>query len=135
MMEVAVVIGTDGEALHWHLPPGRTMGSIPDTRSLWDILWSNKDTLQGVAHSHPGQGAPVPSYEDVTTFAAIEGSLGRRLDWWITTQDELVLFTWTGPGRLDYIPIFRYCSDLPWLCELRRLTYTHVHVEGGSHDR
>jgi len=122
MMEVAVVIAKNGEPIHWHLPAGRTAVRIPDTRSLWDVLWSNRDIVQGVAHSHPGAGLPGPSYEDVTTFAPIEGSLGQRLDWWITSQDSLVIARWVGPDRLSYASLVQTVQP-PWVDELRRLSY------------
>ncbi len=72
MIECGVVVGIKG-AIHWHLPEGRTMGSIPDTRALWDVFWEHRklDYL-GFAHSHPGSGIPGPSMTDLTTFAAVE---------------------------------------------------------------
>lgn len=75
MIEVGVVIGLDFRPRYWHLPPGRTAGSIPDTRSLWDVLWEQRADVAGFAHSHPGSGVPGPSHTDVTTFAAIEAGL------------------------------------------------------------
>ena len=42
--------------------------------------------LAGVAHSHPGGGIPTPSWEDLTTFAAVEDGLGQRLVWWIVSE-------------------------------------------------
>ena len=122
MLEAGVVVAMSGAPIHWHLPAGRTAGSIPDTRELWDVLWSHRDELMGFAHSHPGSGAPSPSYTDVTTFAAIEASLGRRLDWWITSRDGLALVSWAGPLRVHYDTVPITCEP-PWLHELRRLSY------------
>ena len=121
MIEAGVVIRMDGRPLHWHLPQGRTGGSLPDSRTLWDILWDNRDTLLGFAHSHPGSGVPGPSQTDVTTFAAVEAALGHRLDWWITSSDKLIILRWTGPGRHDYgaLPVWR---EPVWVKELRRLS-------------
>jgi hypothetical protein len=124
-IEAAVVVARDGSPIRWHLPPGRSAVGIPDTRELWDVLWANLDRLAGVAHSHPGAGRPRPSHEDVTTFAACDSALGRRLSWWIATSDALSLFTWRGPGRYDYVGEPIECDGLPhthWLHELRRLT-------------
>jgi 3' exoribonuclease, RNase T-like/Prokaryotic homologs of the JAB domain len=103
MIEAGVVIDRDGRVLHWHLPPGRTCASIPDTRELWDVFWEHRHELLGFMHSHPGGGSPpAPSHEDLTTFAAVEAGLGRRLDWWICNRTATVGIHWTGPGRLDY---------------------------------
>lgn len=121
-MEACVVVGSQGQALYWHLPEGRTAGSIPDSHKLWDVLWENRATVYGVAHSHPGSGPTGPSWEDVTTFAGVELGLGRRLAWWITTRDHLVTVLWTGPGRHDYstFPLAVPYKDPAWLDELRQ---------------
>lgn len=92
MIEVAAVIGKNGDVLLWHEPAGRTGGSVPDSRDLWTVVWENRDQVQGIAHSHPGSGWTAPSYTDIGTFRAIELALGRPIDWWITTSDKLMLF-------------------------------------------
>jgi hypothetical protein len=125
MMEAAVVVGLDGNPIHWHSPPGRTSVAIPDTRTLWDVLWENRDNLAGVAHSHPGSGLPGPSLEDVTTFAAVESGLGRRLNWWIISTDRVVHLRWQGPGDLQYAgrevsPASDACR---WIAQLHRVSY------------
>jgi proteasome lid subunit RPN8/RPN11 len=101
-IEAAVVIGKDGEPLLWHTPNGCGPSRIPDSRDLWLFLWENRDEVLGIAHTHPGSGYPSPSYEDVTTFAAIESGLGRRLVWWILTSDETKEFCWKGPEKYEY---------------------------------
>lgn len=121
MIEAGVVIGADGEPLHWHLPLGRSGGSLPDSRELWDVLWNNRNTIQGFAHSHPGSGIPGPSWEDVTTFSAIELALGRRLSWWITSSDHVVLLQWAGPDAYSYTRQM-VSGVLRWVDELRRLS-------------
>lgn len=92
MMEVALVFDRDGKTIHWHLPPGRDNGSIPDTRSLWEVLWANRAIVCGVAHTHPWDGPAWPSPIDVTTFRAIELGLGRPLLWPVVTFTELRCF-------------------------------------------
>jgi hypothetical protein len=121
MIETAAVIGLDGTVLHWHLPSGRTSGSIPDSRTLWDVLWENRERLAGVAHTHPGGGVPRPSWEDVTTFAAVEAGLGQRLSWWIASASHVVVLRHTGPGRHDYRGP-ELLDEPPWVAELRRLS-------------
>lgn len=101
-IEAGVLVDLDCEPIHWHLPAGRHGGALPDSRELWDIIWANRDRLLGFAHSHPGSGTPGPSHEDLTTFAAIEAALGKRLVWWITSQDTFVELCWVGPQRLAY---------------------------------
>lgn len=101
-VETAVVLDQAGRAIHWHRPSGATATSLPDSRALWEVLWAHRHELGGVAHTHPGAGPPVPSHEDLTTFAAIEAALGRRLRWWIVTADQVRCFRWTGPEPLTY---------------------------------
>lgn len=121
MIEAGVVIGLDGKPIHWHTIRGRTSGSIPDSRDLWDVLWENRGNLLGFAHSHPGYGTPSPSWTDVTTFAAVEAALGMRgrVTWWVASANELVAVRWSGPGRLDFSveeePVHRH----GWFDELR----------------
>jgi plasmid maintenance system antidote protein VapI len=99
MIETAFVFDKDGSIIHWHLPPGRTGGSLPDSRGLWDIMWENREILGGVAHTHPWSGQPWPSMTDVTTFSACERALGRRLIWPIITFDRIECFRWRKSVR------------------------------------
>ena len=121
MIEAGVVVDKEGFPMHWHLPPGRTAGSIPDTRSLWDQIWENRSQVLGFAHSHPGGGIPEPSWTDLTTFAAIEAALGRRLMWWITSSDHVIRAEWCGPEKTDY-GFWTTVYEPVWAQELRRLS-------------
>lgn len=135
-IETGVVLDLAGQPLHWHLPPGRSMGGLPDSRKLWDVIWENRDIISGIAHSHPGSGIPGPSQTDVTTFAAIEAALGRRLDWWIVSagDETVVLLRWAGSGKLDYhsAPIMvPYPEWIPKLCKASQTVETNVLSGGG----
>ena len=121
MIETGVLIGFEGEPLFWLEPPGRSATSIPDTRELWNRIWEHRATLQGFAHSHPGSGTPWPSHEDLTTFAAVESALGRRLVWWITSRSALAHVFWQGPKPHDY-SVMAQESRPSWLLELRART-------------
>lgn len=124
MIEVAVVIDRQGKPIHWHLPPGRTGASIPDSPDLWQIIWENRDNILGIAHSHPGMGWPSPSGTDISTFNAIELALGRQLIWWICSENHCVAYTTLEHGEPEF-------SSDPWLPELRRLSYGS-NRQGGS---
>ena len=118
MKEVGVIIGFDGQPTLWHQPEGRSGGSIPDTRELWDALWAQRHHLTGFAHSHPGGGYASPSGTDLTTFAAIEAALGRRLVWWIANEQETIVLLWQGPGPHQYKSAA--VPEPSWVAELRR---------------
>lgn len=121
MIEVAVVLDLDRRPLWWHAPPSATSVSLPDSRALWDVLWTHRAALSGVAHTHPGDGEPAPSREDLTTFAAVEAGLGRRLEWWIATADRVRCFAWSGPTRYAYSgrEVSSLAETADWLAELR----------------
>lgn len=132
-IEVAVVIDIAGAPICWHLPDDRTAVSLPDSRMLWDTLWTNRHLLGGVAHSHPGSGPPYASTTDITTFAAIEAGLGRRLDWWIVSSDSIVLYrredSETNPlvyyeqvRQWGKTPEIRVVSEPRWARKLRELS-------------
>jgi len=124
MIETGVLVDAEG-ALYWHLPNDRSSVHIGDSRTLWDAIWENRDALLlGFAHTHPGVGIPAPSTTDLTTFAAVEAALGRRIWWYIVSQTNVVVATWEGPGRLDYKVelCFREWYE-SWINELRKQSY------------
>lgn len=121
MIETGVVIGPNDAPIFWHLPPGRSGGALPDSRDLWDVLWEHRETVVGFAHTHPFHGAPWPSSTDVTTFAAIEAALGRRLSWWILTLDQIGVYRWVDGAAPQYwlTPVTTYPA---WAARLRELS-------------
>lgn len=128
MIETGVLVG-DNDFTYWHLPEGRTGGSLPDSRELWDVFWEHrKDHYLGFAHSHPGSGIPGPSWEDITSFAGIEAGLGRRIRWWITSSDHIIQLNWKGPDRYDYNAIL-LAHNLDWVERLRE--YSNKQQENG----
>lgn len=131
MREAGCVVSKDNEVLFWHLPLDRSGGALPDSRTLWDVLWEahQRGHLLGFAHSHPGSGLPQASYEDISTFIAIERALGCKLVWWIASADRFVQYDShmkvTESGRLDYAFTGRAFApgvvpEPAWLPELRR---------------
>ena len=101
-IEAGVVLDLEWQPIYWHIPNDRSGASLPDSRDLWEVFWENRNNLSGFAHTHPGSGQPGPSYTDVTTFAAVEAGLGRRLDWFILSSDKFVVVRWCGPDKLSY---------------------------------
>jgi len=121
VVEVGAVIDLDGHPIFWQNPRDSS-GAIRDSSELWAVLWKNRFRISGHAHSHPGEFTK-PSYTDVTTFAAIEAGLGKRLDWWIATSRDLSRNYWVGPDRLDYVHLVVVSFEPVWLPKLRRLSY------------
>lgn len=116
----------------WHVPPGRSGVSIPDSPDLWEQLWKNRAILEGFAHSHPGAGVAAcnPSLTDVTTFDAIERALGKTLKWWICSFDCMVEYQ-RVPGLLAYKDIQawgRGCRMPLWVHTLREISGHYVRM-------
>jgi hypothetical protein len=113
-------------------------------------FWENRERVSGFAHTHPGSGLPEPSHTDLTTFAAVEAGLGKRLNWFILTEDSFRLYRWKARpsilnladnflvARLSGVydgplyeadPIIQsspenpmYSREPAWMIELRRLS-------------
>lgn len=122
-IETGVVLDLDNKPIFWHCPQNRGTAILPDSRELWDVIWENRANISGFAHTHPFHcGAPAPSGTDITTFIAIEKALGKRLDWWILSLDNVCLVKWLGPDEKVYV---RYTTEGPepeWAVELRKLS-------------
>jgi hypothetical protein len=124
MLETAVAVDRSGLPLYWHCPMGRSSAFLPDSRTLWDVMWTHRGSLLGVAHTHPGSGPTRPSWTDLTTFAAVEAALGKRLIWWIASETHLAAFSYIGPGEHDYARCTLEPGDGDdWLDHLRDLSY------------
>ena len=113
MIEVAMVFDREGRAIFWPSPKDSSGGSIPDSRTLWDRLWENRHNLGGICHTHPWDGPASPSHTDVTTFAAIEAGLGKRLTWPIVTMTHVGFFVGIetfdlGKRKVEYQDLTKY---------------------------
>lgn len=124
-MEVGLLLDLKQEIIYWHNPEGRSEAYLPDSRTLWEVIWENRNKISGFAHSHPGNGIPAPSQEDITTFAAVEAALGKRLNWWIVNKYSNALIVWRGPDKHDYTRLAGIIEEFraPWVQKLRIASY------------
>jgi len=121
MREAGAVIDKHLVPIHWHLPQDRQTSILPDSRTLWEVIWEHRDVVLGFAHTHPGSGPCGPSSMDTSTFAAIEAGLGRRLTWWIVNEDNITAWA-MFPGE-GYAPIkLDGWLRLLWVHHLRELS-------------
>lgn len=122
MIEVGVVLGLNHEVLRWHQPPGASSGHLPDSRELWLFFAENRDRIIGFAHLHPWNGEAWPSPMDLSTFAAIELGLDKRLEWWVATFTEVGRWSWDGQSlAYEGGPT---TDHPPWLDQLRAFSST-----------
>lgn len=75
MREVCLLIGPD-DAILW--ADVGSVAALPDSRARWEAIWSNRERLVEIAHSHP-HGPRAFSHEDETTMTALRDALGREL--------------------------------------------------------
>lgn len=130
-LEAGVLIDENNDAIYWHTPPDRSVGYLPDSRPLWDVIWASRKNLSGFAHSHPGKGLPWPSNEDLSTFKAVESALGRSLSWYITSEDTCIVVRSTGTDFSSYYITQVQVGHL-WLPELRYISYNQGESDNGK---
>jgi hypothetical protein len=107
--EVFFLIGPGGAVLF--RDEGDGPAYIPDSRARWEAIWSNRDALVELAHSHP-VGPLAFSNEDVTTMDALESALGRALVFSVISPEGMI--------RRQDGAVVRVDSEPGWADELRR---------------
>ncbi len=129
-MEDAAVVARDGTVRYWHSPENRAYAALPDSPELWDVIWGSREEIEGIAHTHPGEGYPVPSRTDLTTFEAVEKGIGRRIKWWILSANLSVLLEWNpeNPGY-DVTSFLFPEHEPPWMRDLRRRSYPDAVID------
>ncbi len=76
LREVCFLTG-ESDAVLWS-DASQSPTALPDSRTRWEAIWSRRDRIVEIAHTHPLGGAKF-SLEDETTMAALDVALGRRL--------------------------------------------------------
>jgi Prokaryotic homologs of the JAB domain len=62
---------------------------LPDSRTRWEAIWSRRDRIFEVAHSHP-VGPLAFSREDDTTMRALVTALGHPLLFSVVAPDGMI---------------------------------------------
>lgn len=62
---------------------------LRDSHDRWEAIWRFRESLKGIAHSHP-HGPLAFSGIDETTMAAIDTALGRCLRYWVVAPGGIV---------------------------------------------
>jgi hypothetical protein len=109
MPEVSVLIGRGG-AILWADASG-SPAALPDSRARWQAIWSHRDELEHIVHTHP-LGPAAFSAEDESTMQAIDSALGRAMRY--TVVAPRVMISRVG-GDTTHI------SPEPWWADLIRL--------------
>ena len=115
MREVCFLIGTSGAVL-W-ADASADPAALPDSRARWEAIWSRRDELGEIAHSHP-VGPAAFSAVDESTMAALDSALGKVMRYSVVAPR--VTIARAGGLTTKVIPE-------PWWAELLRLA-------SGMHD-
>lgn len=107
--EVCFLISHDGSIL-W-ADASNSPIALPDSRERWEAIWSNRERLREIAHSHP-VGPAAFSREDETTMAALDAALGRKLRYSVVAPRVMIV--------RDADETFE-TTDEPWWAALLRL--------------
>ncbi len=76
MREVFFIIG-EGDDVLWS-DASESPVRLPDSRARWEAIWTRRQRIVEIAHSHP-VGPLAFSHEDETTMRALTTGIGRKL--------------------------------------------------------
>lgn len=116
--EVCMLIGEDDVVL-WSDASDSPV-ALPDSRVRWEAIWSRRERLVEIAHSHP-VGPSAFSREDETTMAALVTALGRPLVFSVVARRTMVRCT-LDPARADEVSPVSSVETEPWWASLLRLS-------------
>jgi hypothetical protein len=116
MREVLLLLGEDDVVL-WSDASDSPV-ALPDSRARWEAIWSRRDRIVEIAHSHP-VGPQAFSHEDETTMAALVTALGRPITFSVVAPRGMVRCT----KKLDEDSVVTLveCEHEPWWASLLRL--------------
>lgn len=134
-VETGVLLDDAEQPIYWHEPRDRSGVLLPDSPTLWEVIWENRRRVASFAHTH--HRMIEFSQTDETTFTAIERALGRPLRWWIVTQERCSMYwrfrtRWTT-GRDWWKEEFRgteySMKPQVWTFELRKRSWQDAPVD------
>jgi hypothetical protein len=133
LREVFFLIG-EGETILWSDPSGSPV-LLPDSRERWEAIWSRRDRIIEIAHSHP-VGPLAFSREDETTTRALVSALGRPIVFSVVAPSGMARRTESLGSAPSASSGGAIVVDEPWWARLLRLasgmTPAHVSKEGST---
>ena len=101
---------------------------LPDSRERWEALWSLRDSLVEIAHTHP-LGPLAFSSEDESTMRALVDGLGRAIVFSVVTPRGMIRRVVSPTGEREPpapdAPLTQRdarVDDEPWWAALLRLS-------------
>lgn len=114
MREVLLLLG-EGEVVLWSDASDSPV-ALPDSRARWEEIWSRREQIVEIAHSHP-VGPQAFSREDETTMVALVSALGRPITFSVVAPRGMVRCA----KKLDEDPVVSLVEHEPWWASLLRL--------------
>ena len=112
--EVLLLLG-EGDVVLWSDASDSPV-ALPDSRVRWEQIWSRREQIVEIAHSHP-VGPQAFSREDETTMVALASALGRPITFSVVAPRGMVRCT----KKLDEDPVVSLVEHEPWWASLLRL--------------
>lgn len=109
--EVFMIIGAEDNVLWSDASDSPVF--LPDSRARWEAIWSRREAIVEIAHSHP-VGPQAFSREDETTMAALSSALGKPMRFSVVAPRGMVRCT-----SEDFEPVL--VEEEPWWASLLRL--------------
>lgn len=116
MREVLLLLGEDDVVL-WSDASDSPV-ALADSRARWEAIWSRREQIVEIAHSHP-VGPLAFSHEDETTMAALLTALGRPITFSVVAPHGMVRCTKKLDEDSRVTPVER--AREPWWASLLRL--------------
>lgn len=124
LREVCLLIG-DGNVVLWSDTTDSAV-ALADSRGRWEAIWSRRDRIVEIAHSHP-IGPEAFSREDETTMAALVTALGRPLTFSVVAPQRMIRCTFQHDrSNEDYVTTT--VQDEPWWASLLRLASSMAYI-------
>ncbi|MBX3258422.1 MAG: Mov34/MPN/PAD-1 family protein [Labilithrix sp.] len=119
LREVFFLVG-EGDVVLWS-DASESPVRLPDTRARWEAIWSRRERIVEIAHSHP-IGPIAFSREDETTMRALVTALGRPVLFSVVAPDGMIrrVEPVDEPGAGEDRRA-RLVEDEPWWTRLLRL--------------
>ena len=115
MREVFFLIDADGNVLWSDASDSPVL--LPDSRARWEAIWSRRDAIVEIAHSHP-VGPLAFSRTDETTMSALRSGLGRDYVFAVVAPNG-VIRSFGGVTEIVYGP------EPEWVGALRAASRMH----------
>jgi hypothetical protein len=117
MREVCLLVGED-DCVLWSDASDSPV-ALPDSRTRWEAIWTRRDRIVEIAHSHP-IGPQAFSHEDDTTMAALVTALGRPITFSVVAPNAMVRCTIAPATANDHYETSLVECE-PWWASLLRL--------------